>query len=100
MRRLLVALLFPLALASCGGEGDDPSVITGHVVKVNSQGLTEVDSFVVSTTGRRYRIAIDEDTDLDFPPAHLNEHRITGEPVRVEVDEKGDELVAVSIEDA
>ncbi len=101
MRRSLAACLVILALVSCGGdEGDQPSVITGTVVEVESQGLTEVDSFVVSSEGQRHTILLDDETDLGFPPSHLNEHRISGEPVRVEVDEREGELVATSIEDA
>ena len=93
-----------LTLASCGGDNDDggdaPSVITGTVVEVQTQSLTDVESFVVSQGDERFTIYIGARTNLDFPPAHLNEHRISGDPVRVEVDESGDRLVARTIEDA
>jgi hypothetical protein len=89
-----------LALVACEGDDDgSPSVITGTVVEVDSSGLTEVESFVVSRDGTRYTIRIDEDTELDFPPAHLNEHRISGDPVRVEVDDRNGDLIATTIGD-
>jgi hypothetical protein len=92
-------------MAACGGDsdeepaGDAPSEITGTVISVQTQGLTEVSSFVVSEDDRRYTIQIDEGTELAFPPAHLNEHRLSGDPVRVELEGSLDDLVAVSIED-
>jgi hypothetical protein len=99
MGRLLVTVSLIVTVVSCGGDGKAPSVITGAVVAVDSHSLTEVESFVVRSEGERYTILIDERTDLDFPPAHLNEHRISGEPVRVEVDARDGELVATSIAD-
>lgn len=69
------------------------------MVEVDSTGLTEVDSIVVSSDGDRFTILLDENTELDFPPAHLNEHRISGDPVRVEVEESDGTLVATSIGD-
>jgi hypothetical protein len=103
MRLLLVATCLALAIVSCGGDedrtGDAPSVVTGTVVEVQSQSLTEVGSFVVGQDEKRYTIYIDQNTELDFPPAHLNEHRISGDPVRVEVEEIDDKLVATQIGD-
>jgi hypothetical protein len=99
MRWVLVAVCLALTLPSCGGDEGDGSVITGTVVEVRSQGLTEVDSFVVSQGEQRYTIFIDKDTELDFPPAHLNEHRLSGDPVRVETEEDNGKLVATQIGD-
>jgi hypothetical protein len=98
MRRAFAASCLVLVLASCT-ESDTPSEITGTVVEVDSTGLTEVDSIVVSSDGDRFTILLDENTELDFPPAHLNEHRISGDPVRVEVEESDGTLVATSIGD-
>ena len=68
-------------------------------MEVESSGLADVDSIVVSSDGERFTIRLDENTELDFPPAHLNEHRISGDPVRVEVEKSNGELVATSIGD-
>jgi hypothetical protein len=64
-------------------------------------GLTEVEYFTVRTDdGDTHKFFIDPDTDLGFPPAHLNEHRITGDPVVVEFEEKDGRPIATSVEDA
>jgi hypothetical protein len=72
----------------------------GTVVEVDSTGLNEVNSFVVRSKSEQYRIFIGGVVNLGFPPGHLNEHRATGQPVRVEVDRRDGKLFAVSIRDA
>lgn len=63
-------------------------------------GLTKVEFFTVRSEDKTYKVLIDPDTDLGFPPSHLNEHRISGEPVRVETEEKDGDLYATKVEDA
>lgn len=67
---------------------------------VESTSLTEVESFTVKSDDKTYTILIDPNTDLGFPPAHLNEHRVTGDPVKVEIEERNGDLYALSILDA
>ncbi|MDQ4142125.1 MAG: hypothetical protein M3198_00010 [Actinomycetota bacterium] len=97
-----LSLALALALGACSKEeeGSTPSEITGVVTQVESSGLTEVESFTVRDDDTTYDIRIDPETDLGFPPAHLNEHRVSGQPVTVEVEDRGGDLYAVSIEDA
>ncbi len=103
----LAALLFLFPVAACGdgetsGNGEDPapSELTGVITEVESSGLTEVESFTLSSEGETYEIFLADDIDLGFPPAHLNEHKTTGDPVLVKLEEHGDRLFALSIEDA
>ena len=106
--RLAIGLIIatPLMLfAGCGGDdgetgGEAPSEITGVVTAVESSSLTEVESFTVKTDDDTYTVLIDTDTDLGFPPAHLNEHRVSGDPVHVKLDERDGDLYALSVEDA
>lgn len=70
------------------------------IVEIDSQGLGDVRAFTVKEGDELYEINIDPDIDYRFNLGHLNEHRATAEPVRVELEERGDELVARSIEDA
>jgi hypothetical protein len=100
-RCLITGLIAVAPLASCGGDADDAnSQITGPVVDIEAASLGEVTSFEVQSRGTRYEIFIDEDVDYGFPLGHLNEHRVTGEPVVVEVIERNGRLYAQSIEDA
>ncbi len=102
-RRLLVlALLASVLAAGCAGTpaGTTPARVTGVVVDVTSQGLGKVTAFVLKDGGRNYQITIDRAIDYSFPLDHLNEHRATGSPVQVRLEQRGRALVALSIEDA
>ena len=88
-----------LALSACADE-PPPRRLTGIITEVRSSGLTRVDSFTLRSQGETYEIHLADDAELEFPPAHLSEHQATGDPVRVAIDERGDELYAVSVEDA
>lgn len=100
MRYVLVLIFLGLTLGvSCSDDGAT-SEISGVVVEVQSSGLTEIDSFSVRADDRTYEFIVTDDTELDFPPAHLNEHRVSGEPVRVVFEGKDHGLYALTIEDA
>ncbi|MDQ3785058.1 MAG: hypothetical protein M3360_09310 [Actinomycetota bacterium] len=106
-RRLLVlCLLASLLGTGCAGTppgtpaGTTPARVTGVVVDVTSKGLGKVTGFVLKDRGRNYDISIDREVDYDFPLDHLNEHRATGDPVQVRLEQRGRALIALSIEDA
>ena len=84
------------ALAACGESTNE---VTGVVSEVDSAGLTDVNGFTVRSQDETFDFVVDSNTELSFPPAHLNEHRISGEPVRVTYEERDGELYAVSVED-
>lgn len=99
---LLVAVALALLAPACGGgnDSDAPDTVTGVVVEIDSRGLDDVESFTVKDGDELYEISIDPEIEYGFNLGHLNEHRATAEPVRVELQERGDQLIALSIEDA
>jgi hypothetical protein len=110
MKKMLAATVTACALFIACGGGDDmdpnpssseaPSTLTGVITEVESSGLTEVESFTLSVEGETYEIFIADDIELGFPPAHLNEHKTTGDPVEVELEQRSGKLYATSIVDA
>ena len=102
-RRLLVlCVLAPVVGAGCTGgpASTAPTRVTGVVVEVDSRGLGKVTGFVIKDGGHTYEIAIDRGVDYSFPLDHLNEHRVSGAPVKVRLERRGERLVALEIEDA
>ena len=106
-RLLFLCLLTAVVGAGCAGTPagtstrTTPASVTGVVVDVSSQGLGKVTGFVLKDGDRSYKITIDPEVDYSFPLDHLNEHRATGAPVQVKLDQqRGDAMVALSIEDA
>lgn len=99
---LILVVVLALVAPGCGGGNgaDAPTEVTGVVVEIEAQGLGDVRAFTVKDGDDLYEISVDPDIDYGFNLGHLNEHRATAEPVRVELEERGDELVALSIEDA
>jgi hypothetical protein len=86
--------------SSSDADRDPPSTVTGVVIEVSSAGLGRVENFVVKDGDDTYEILIDPDVDYGFNLDHLHEHRATGDPVRVELEERNDDLYAQSILDA
>ncbi len=69
------------------------------VTEVESEGLGDVRAFTIRSQGETYRFDIDPDHDYGFNLDHLNEHRTSGDPVRVRWEERDDGFVAREIED-
>ncbi|MGH2729246.1 MAG: hypothetical protein ACRDJI_01410 [Actinomycetota bacterium] len=100
-RLLAAGLIAIVALSACDDDEDAARTsLTGPVVAVDSKGLDDVTSFEIQSGGKRYTIYIDPDVDYNFPLGHLGEHRATGEPVTVELEERDGKIYAQSIEDA
>jgi hypothetical protein len=105
---MVVLSCLVVGLIACGGDGseapptrsDAPSTVTGVVIEVSSAGLGRVESLVVKDGDDSYEILIDPEVDYGFNLDHLHEHRATGDPVRVELEERDGELYAQSIVDA
>jgi hypothetical protein len=77
-------------------------VVTGVVVGVQAQGLTDVNGFTVRTVdGQELEFAVGPlENPTQFPPSHLGVHLTDGVPVRVTYRESGSERVAIRLEDA
>ncbi len=93
-------LVLALCLASACSSSDSKSEVSGVVVSVRSSGLTEVELFTVRDDEHTYEFVVTDATELAFPPAHLNEHRVSGAPVRVVYESRDDRLYAISVDDA
>jgi hypothetical protein len=103
MRALAASALIALSLAGCGDSGPDcagRTTLTGVVIEVESRTLTDVRSFTLRSEGEECEILIDPDREYGFALPHLNEHKVSADPVRVEVEVRGEELVALSIDDS
>ena len=99
-----MTILVAAASVACGSDdapdaGTVPERLRGVIVDVEASGITEVESFTLRSGGRTYEIDVTKETDLAFPPAHLSEHRASGEPVVVELEEADGGLVATSVDD-
>jgi hypothetical protein len=101
-----VALVALVLLASCGSERapgppamSPPSQVRGVITDVRMDG-DAVTRFVVEGASGRHEILIDPQRDYGFDLRHLEEHRATGDPVLVELENRDGALYAVSIVDA
>lgn len=102
MRPALVVILLVSAMSACGGETAPeraPSELTGVIMQVDQTG-NEITAFTLEAGGDRYTIFIAEDVDYGFDLHHLEEHRMTGDPVRCKLEERGERLYALEILDA
>lgn len=94
-----LAALAAAAACSGGSEGGAPEPVTGVVLDVRATSLTDVSSFVVKDGDRRVVVRVDGDTEFAFPPAHLAEHKASGEPVHVQLERRDGRLYAVAVDD-
>ena len=102
LRSLCLVALALGSTAACARADERPAreTVVGVVVAVDSPALNEVRSFELRDGDRVLEIAIDPTITYSFPVGHLQTHRVTSEPVRVEVERRGRRLYAVEIEDA
>jgi hypothetical protein len=107
MSRVLAAIA-ALSLVGVGCGDDRPGtpshdVLTGTVIAVDARNLTDIRSFTLKTGDKQVEIYIDESRNYSasgFVPQHLRDHVVSAAQVRVEVERRGERLVAVGMEDA
>lgn len=106
--RAVVVVLMALSLgtAGCGGAADEippppppPDRLVGEIIEVREEE-GRVSDFTLEAEGDRWEIRIAQDVDYGFDLTHLYEHRDTGEPVDVLLEEREGNLVALRIDDA
>lgn len=99
MRALAAVVVLALAPA-CGDGGEPPpSRLVGDIQEVHeSDG--RISAFTLEADGERWEIGIADDVDYGFDLDHLYEHRDTGDPVDVRLEERDGALVALQIDDA
>ena len=107
--RLTTALIAFVLVAGCGDENgiDQPSrstgmpaSVTGPIIDIESEDTDHVRAFTVRSGEQTYEILIDPNVHYGFRLGHLEEHRASGAPVRVELDERNGDLYALAIVDA
>ena len=98
--RLAAGFFALLIFVSCssGGEAQPEGTLEGTVGEVTVEENL-VTSFELETEDETVTIGIDPERDYGFDLFHLEEHASTGDPVIVETETEGDDLVAVTIED-
>lgn len=97
IRRLAAALLAAALVTACAGG----SSVTGIVVEVDGT-ISNVRSFVLRTTeGEELTFVPAAGIDFnDAPLSHLRDHLRSGEPVRVDYEERDGALIAERVTDA
>ena len=81
---LLTSLVgfFTVLLILLSACKDDPRVVRGVVIDVQSRSLTEVLLFSVQDfTGKSW--IFETDGPIDFTPSHIRYHSLSGKPVTV-----------------
>ena len=104
-RPAILCLTFAMVLASsCGGSKDGEVVppsgqVSGLVVQVFGKNILELDRLRIrDETGKEWEFTA-VDGFIWFTPSHLREHQLSGLPVVVTYEVRGDELVALKIDD-
>lgn len=83
MRRLAPLLL--VATVACSSGVTTTGVITEYTPAGETAG-----SITLLSAGALVTFVVSPDTDLEFPPTHIQEHRLNGEPVAISwVEENG-----------
>ncbi len=102
-RRLVVVLCSLLVIACTGVLPSDIREASGTVTSVDGPNAAQVDAFTVRTPdGAEIEFSVGElRVDRDsFPAAHISEHLVSLEPVRVQYVERDGRNVALRISDA
>jgi hypothetical protein len=95
-----VSMLLIGLMISCGSD-PAPTELTGVITDVRwNDDHSIVESFLLDSEDEQYEILIDRSLDYGFDLAHLEDHRNTHEPVRVQLREREGDLYAQSIDDA
>jgi len=98
---LATCLLLPaVLLAACGDSGRS---VTGVIIDVQADSLTEVDTFTVrDDEGERFVFHVAPDAARDpaegFNPTHLRSHALVAERVKISYREEGQELLALKLD--
>jgi len=103
--RMRIVPLLLLAAVACSSEPPAagpaaPTEVTGEITAIARGRDGRIAAFTVDAGGRRHEIRIDAERDYGFDLEHLEEHRATGDPVRVTLADRDGRLYAVEILDA
>ena len=95
---LAVILTGAILLTACGSSDDALGTVHGSVTDVQERSITEIESFSVrDDTGETWIFTTEG--PLEPFPAHLRQHMLIGQQVRVIFENQDANLIAVSILD-
>lgn len=94
----LLALAVLLPTTACAGKTEAPSRLTGPIVTIDAEGEV-LRGFTIEADGEEWEILADPEIDYGVDVAHLELHREDKLPVAVQLEERGGDLYALSIED-
>jgi hypothetical protein len=98
-----VIVLILLSLVACGSASEPapiPNQVTGLITSIERNDRGTIESFTVQQEDQEYDIRIDPGIGYGFDLEHLEEHRAQRLPVRVTVEQRGDQGYATQILDA
>ena len=89
--------MLAIALGAAGCQGTDQVRGGGVAIEGGRDNVTACE--LVLEDGTRLQFGVGPDATFDgLPLSHLNEHRLSGDPVLVVYEER-DQLVAISVRD-
>ena len=99
--RFLAGFFALLLFASCaaGQEDATPARLEGTVTNLSIEDGTVTGFDLVSEEDGIVTILVDPERDYGFDLLHLEEHQSTGDPVVVSTETKGEDVIAVGIDD-
>ena len=100
MKTLGVALTVVVFAVACGLS---PNELTGTMTGVIVEYVPAEDadgSIIIFHDGETTKIVVSADTTLEFSSTHIQEHRLTGEPVSVAFQETNGVKEATAIADS
>ena len=108
MRNIIVGLSIVLVtVVGCGSDepatapaDSAPDQVTGVVIDIESEAIDDIQSFSLKDGDVVYDVYIADDVEYGFPLGHLQEHVQSADPVAVDLEQRGDKLYALTIEDA
>jgi hypothetical protein len=87
---------------ACSGATEEPppGAVVGQITAIGRDDRGVIRTFTVEDDGTDFRIRIDPSRDYGFDLEHLMEHLTQRLPVRVTLEQRGEEIYAVEILDA
>ena len=97
---LFAAVLLASGVA-CGAGDTSPGTmeqVRGMIVEVVPRNITEIETLRVRDSEGKEWVFVTEG-DVGISPSHVKEHQLFGQPVLVSYVKKGNDLVALDVED-
>ncbi len=97
-RIAILTLIVALPLVALGCEAKGTAQVRGQVVEVVGRNFSELETLRIrDEEGREF--IFETEGFVGFTPSHVKEHQFLGQSLLITYVEKGDRLIAVSLED-